>query len=119
MMTFQNTERCSITERLKIVSTEIVSSYPKISSDDILKIAGLCDIVGDNVDSDVVFRRYYYILLVIKDDIYNFDIVYKDMKKFCKGLKNDLNKNLFNDICNYYDGNINSFPIISDYYGEE
>lgn len=118
MMNFQNTERCSVTERLKIVSNEIIGSYPKINSDDILKIASLCDIVTDNVDSDVIFRRYYYILFVIQNDTYNFETVYNDMKRFCKKLKNDLNKNLYNDIERYYDGILDTFPMISDYYGK-
>ena len=118
MMSFQNTERCSVTERLKIVSNEIIGSYPEINSDDILKIASLCDVVTDNVDNDVIFRRYYYILFIIQNDNYNFDIVYNDMKRICKKLKNELNKSLYNDIENYYDGVLDSFPMISDYYGE-
>lgn len=120
MMKFQNTERCSITDRLRIVSNEILEMYPKISSDNILKIASLCDIVSDNVDTDVIFRRYYYILLVIQDDKSNFDIVYKDMKRFCgKELDNDLNKYLYDDIEKYVNGELDSFPMISEYYGEE
>lgn len=118
MMSFQNTERCSVTERLKIVSNEIIGSYPEINSDDILKIASLCDVVTDNVDNDVIFRRYYYILFIIQNDNYNFDIVYNDMKRICKKLKNELNKSLYNDIEKYYDGVLESFPMISDYYGE-
>ena len=118
MMSFQNTERCSVTERLKIVSNEIIGSYPEINSDDILKIASLCDVVTDNVDNDVIFRRYYYILFIIQNDNYNFDIVYNDMKRICKKLKNELNKSLYNDIEMYYDGVLDSFPMISDYYGE-
>ncbi len=118
MMSFQNTERCSVTERLKIVSNEIIGSYPEINSDDILKIASLCDVVTDNVDNDVIFRRYYYILFIIQNDNYNFDIVYNDMKRICKKLKNELNKSLYNDIEKYYDGVLDSFPMISDYYGE-
>jgi hypothetical protein len=117
-MKFQNTERCSTTERLKIVSSEIIDMYPKLSSESILKIAGLCDIVSDNVDCDVMFRRYYYMLLVLRDDKYNFDIVYKDMKKYCKDSLNDkLNNYLYNDIEKFCNGKLDSFPMISDYYG--
>ena len=120
MMKFQNTERCSITDRLKIVSNEIVDMYPKLGSDNILKIASLCDTVSDDVNCDVIFRRYYYMLLVLKDDKYNFDIVYKDMKKYCKGcLSNELNNYLYNDIEKYCNGKLDSFPMISDYYGKE
>lgn len=120
MMEFQSTERCSITERLKIVSNEIINKYPSINSDDILKIASLCDIVSDNVDCDVIFRRYYYMLFVLQDDKANFDIVYKDMKKYCdKSLNNKLNMYLYDDIEKYVNGELDKFPMISDYYGEE
>ena len=120
MMKFQNTERCSVTDRLRIVSSEILEMYPKIGSENILKIASLCDIVSDNVDTDIIFRRYYYILLVIQDDKPNFDIVYKDMKRFCgKDFNNKLNNYLYNDIEKYVNGELDSFPMISKYYGEE
>lgn len=120
MMSFQNTERCSVTERLKIVSNEIIGSYPEINSDDILKIASLCDVVTDNVDNDVIFRRYYYILFIIQNDKSNFDIVYKDMKRYCdKSFNNKLNSYLYDDIQKYVDGELESFPMISDYYGVE
>jgi len=118
MMSFQSTERCSVTEKLKIISNEIADAYPQIGSDNILKIASLCDIVNDNVGCDDIFRRYYYILLVIQKDKSNFDIVHKDMIRFCdKKFKNELNNYLYNDIERYVNGELDSFPMITDYYG--
>ena len=41
------------------------------------------------------------------------------MKKYCKGcLKDKLNNYLYNDVEKYYNGEIDTFPKISDYYGE-
>lgn len=118
-MKFQNTDCCTSIERLKIVSDEILQEYPNLQSDDILKIACLCDFVSKNADNDDIFRRFYYILLVIKDDKYNFDIIYNDMLNKCRPLFNDnLNKYLYDDVVKYYNGEITSFPMISDYYNE-
>lgn len=120
MMKFQCTEYCTAIERLKIVSDEIKKMYPGISSDKIKKIASFCSIVSDKVDSDDIFIRYYYILLIIQDDNFNFDIVYNDMKKYCEGrLKSQLTNYLYSDIEKYVDGSLDSFPMISDYYGNE
>jgi len=119
MMKFESTERLNVADRLRTVSNEIIEMYPKISSDNILKIAGLCDIVSDKVNSDIIFRRYYYILFVIQDDEFNFDIVYNDMIKLCTDLKDELNIYLYNDIIKFANNELNSFPMISDYYGEE
>ena len=120
MMKFQSTEHLSTTERLKVVTKEIIKEYPNLNDDDILKIVGLCDIVFDKITEDVIFRRYYYMLLVIKDDKENFDIIYKDMKKYCnEGIKDKLNRYLYADIERYINGEIESFPMISDYYGDE
>ena len=119
MMKFQSTANLSVTDRLRVVSNEIINEYPKINSNDILKIAGLCDIVTDKVDYDTIFRRYYYILLVILNDEDNFNIVYNDMLKYCNNLNSELNNYLFDDIIKYVNNELDSFPLISDYYGEE
>lgn len=118
MMKFQNTEHLSVTDRLRVVSKEILLAYPLLSDDDILKIASLCDVVSDTVDEDVIFKRYYYILFIIQDDKTIFDIIYNDMKKYCgNNIKDNLNKYLYDDINKYYNGEIECFPMISDYYG--
>ena len=120
MMKFQKTDYCDASERIKIVGKELLYEYPKLNVDDVMKIASLCDIVSDNVDEDTIFRRYYYILFVM----YNTDIdlsknIFTDMKKYCKGcLKDKLNNYLYNDVEKYYNGEIDTFPKISDYYGE-
>lgn len=120
MMKFEKTEYCDVSERIRIVGKELLYEYPSLEVDDVMKIASLCDIVSNDVDEDVIFRRYYYILFVINNK--NIELsknVYSDMKKYCKGcLKDNLNKYLYDDIEKYYDGVIDVFPKISDYYGD-
>ena len=106
MMKFEKTEYCDAHERIKIVGKEILYEYPSLDVGDVMKISSLCDIVSDDVNEDVIFRRYYYILFII----YNKDIelskkIFFDMKKYCKGcLKDKLNEYLYDDIEKYYNG---------------
>ncbi len=120
MMKFENTERYTATDRIRVVSNEIIHEYPMLNAEDVMKISALCDIVFDDVDEDVIFRRYYYILLVIKDNLAVSKKVFDDMCKYCKDcLKDRLNRILYTDLERFFNGELENFPVIGDYYGNE
>ena len=119
-MKFENTEHCTATDRIRVVSKEILVEYSDLTAEETMKIAALCDIVFDEVDEDVIFRRYYYMLLVLNDNIELSKKIYSDMCKYCKDcLKDRLNRILYADIERYFNGELENFPIIGDYYGNE
>lgn len=119
-MRFDNTEHCTLSDRIRIVGRELFEEYFDLTVDDAMKIAALCDVVYDEVDADVIFRRYYYMLFVLRDNVELSKRVYSDMCKYCKDCLNDrLNCYLYEDLEKYFNGEIKSFPIIGDYYGDE
>ena len=117
MMRFEKTTNYSIPKRIEIVSKEILLEYPMIHPDDAVEIASACCFVPDNITQDDVFRRYYYILNSIYMNYNKANIVYNDMLKYCsEGLEDSVNIELFNDLAAYFNGELESFPIISKYY---
>lgn len=116
MMEFKNNEGLSFEDRVKQVSKEITNYYPEIYYDVADKIASLCDTITKDNDYSAIFNRYYYILLyTLKREVFNN--IFKDMVNTCSGKTfNETYINIFADLIKYYNGEIGSFPMISDYY---
>lgn len=117
MMKFESVEDKDIIEKINIISNEIMDEYPTIDTQDIYKIASLCETVGDRVTIDDKFKRYYYMLLYLGKNHFLYDKIFFDMYSICSNkLEDELNKMIFEDIIKYNNGEISSFPKIIDYY---
>ena len=117
MMKFESVETKDVVEQINIISTEILNEYPSLEPQDVIKIAALCDTIGDKVTEDDMFRRYYYMLLYLGKEYYLYNKIFLDMNSICSNkLEDEINKLIFEDIIKYNNGSINSFPKISDYY---
>lgn len=117
MMKFESVERKNVVEKINTISTEIMEEYPTIDPQDVIKIAALCNKIGDNVTIDDKFKRYYYMLLCLGKEHHLYHKIFLDMYSICyNNLQVELNKLIFEDIIKYNNGEISSFPKISDYY---
>lgn len=117
MMKFENVEGKNVVEQINIISTEIMEEYPTVDPQDVIKIAALCETVGDEVTEDDIFRRYYYILLYLGKGYPLYNKIFLDMNSICfNKLKDNINNLIYNDIVRYNNNEILSFPKICDYY---
>lgn len=117
MMKFENVETLTPEEKVKTIGIEILKEYPEIGTELSIEIAALCDPVDDEIDEDVIFKRYYYILWELGKNHPIFDKVLRDMKNHCAGsLKDEINQSLYEEIIKYDNNEISKFSSISDYY---
>ncbi len=117
-MKFEENSHCTFNDRIKLVSKEILSSYPNIRIDDALDIAILDEPINKPADNDVKFMRYYYMLLILHKQIDIRNVIYFEMLNLKEsGLIDDKLLTLFYEIEKYLLGERNEFPIVSEVYG--
>lgn len=105
MMKFESVETKNVIEQINIISTEIMNEYPSLDPQDIIKIAALCDVIGDKVTIDDKFNRYYYLLLYLGKEHHLYSKIFSDMYSICfNKLEDEINKLVFEDIIKYNNG---------------
>ena len=116
-MNYEYTGNCTLEEKVNIVSKEIMEAYPEITLKDARYIAMLDNKVTKEADGHIKFRRLYNILLITFSNTIIFNKVLKDMISAYNSIKDKTisETNLFEDIILFYKGELETFPIISNY----
>ena len=120
MMKFEKNENLDSVDRIELVGKEILNEYSSLEINDVIKIASMCDVISESVSVDDIFRRYYYILWIIGRDNLSYYKILSDMIKYCgDGLDIPINQALFHDVLAYSNGDLFSFPDISQYLSKD
>ena len=118
-MKCQKNSHLNLKDRLELVSYEILEEFPRLSVEDSVKVATFYDIImDDQVNADILFRRYYYLMYVLGGKNCSlFEEFLLHMKNNCSlELKDPLNQLLYEDIIKYNQNELDVFPCISQYY---
>lgn len=116
-MRFEYNSNLLFSDRLKLVTQEILDEYPLISKDYALIAASLSSTVDDRSTNDDKFDRYYYLLKIIGRDNEEFPHVFNDLfNLYQQGFNKNINNLLTLSIIDYATGNREKFPELFEYY---
>ena len=116
-MRFEETSLCSFEEKIEIVTKEILDVYPNISKDNAIAIAKLDEPFSGVANNDIKFMRYYYMLLVLNDNLEMRSIIFSEMQNLIsEGIEDEKLFQLMDEINRYMYKERENFPIISEVY---
>ena len=116
-MRFEENSHCDFEEKVNLVIKEIVDAYPDISYEKAKEIAILDETINKPADNDIKFMRFYYMLLVLKQNLkYKKELFVEMFNLANSGLKDQKLYYIFNEIYNFMSGKRVDFPVISEIY---
>lgn len=83
-MDFSYNAHLLLKERIEDVQKDIIKKYPFINCKQATKIAKLEGAISEKANFDIIFTRYYNILIILKDNKNLYNIVLKDFINICK-----------------------------------
>jgi len=116
MMRFEYNYDCSLEERIDIVKKEILDDYPSIKDSDAKMIASLVRPIEDKVSNDEIFERYYYMLMILRNDNPTFMKLYKEVLDIYNDGLNNKNTLAMKEICKYVNSEREEFPLLCEFY---
>ena len=114
-MRFEYNSNLLFSDRLKLVTQEILDEYPLISKDYALIAASLSSTVDDRSTNDDKFDRYYFIMKFIGKNHDEFSHVFNDSYNLYKeGFQKDIYNKAMLNIINYASSDSSFFPELLD-----
>ena len=116
-MRFEENSHYSYDERVDLVAKEITDAFPNISKKQAIEIAKLDEPINNQVNNDNKFIRYYYMLLILHNNLELKNIIYQKMQNIINdGLEDNLLFELMDEITKFICNEREDFPIISEIY---